>query len=51
MYGWGPDVIGSLTPKQLFAYTRATPGSGGKRARVGSVSEARNLCNKLRRGE
>ena len=47
MYGWGPDVVGGLTPLQLYAYTRVTPG-GGKRAHVGSAAEARKLCRTLR---
>ena len=47
MHGWGPDTVGKLTPKQLFAYTRVTPGTG-KTVRVGSRAEAKNICTQLR---
>jgi len=47
MHGWDPEVVGRLTPKQLHAYTRVTPGTR-RTAKVGSVAEARKLCRTLR---
>jgi len=46
MYGWGPDTVGKLTPRQLFAYTRITPGTK-RTARAGSRAEARKMCQAL----
>ena len=47
MYGWGPEIVGALTPKQFYAYTRPTPGTK-RRAKCGSVAEAKALCRTLR---
>lgn len=51
-YGWGPDIVGALTPVQLYGYTRTTPGTprarGSKTIKVGSRAEAMRLCRELR---